>query len=318
MNKQGKITAGVGILIALALVAIYTMNIAGVQDFLKPSVPIVPVVGRCPSSGLTEVTLNTQEALASTATNANVTYFAFDGSTLVKNGETGTDGTVSFDLACGVGKTYQLLVFNDKTTTGYYPKTVTVDASGPIDIQNMKVYEHGAVDIASIVSSTDPTGNGSIKGGTGKVCGYTITFSENESASAFNKPLIVCHVNSTSVIDMTMSGVTEVPTKKPTRLTSVSGHQYYVFEYDKLLKSTDGAVKLSGALQFSASASILATDTNNMSCIVIDQATYKVSEYKTMSLSEGFLEAAENRETVADIGALDATAEELSFNGHYC
>ena len=61
-NKKGaQMTGGLVILIILGVVAAY-MFIPAVQDIFKPGVPaaVPAAVGRFPSSGLTEVTLNTQ------------------------------------------------------------------------------------------------------------------------------------------------------------------------------------------------------------------------------------------------------------------
>ena len=321
MNKKGqKLTGGMVLLIGVVLVFAYTSNIGGFKDLLTPSAPTSGggTVDNCPSSGLTEITINAQEALASTATNANVSYYVYDDGTLIKNGETGSDGTASFDVACMNGKSYSMLILNEKLLDGFYPQTVTVDATGPTSIHNLKVYQFGQVDVASIVAASDPTGNDSLNAGTGKNCGFTITFSENESASAFNKPLVMCLVNSTAVVDVTMTGATEVSSKKPIRISSPGNHQYYVFEVDKLFKSTDSAIKLSGKLEFSASASIRTAPGNNLSCIVVDQSTYRVAEYKTLSVVDGFVTAAENQETITDIGAPDSNRQSVFFNGVYC
>lgn len=318
MNKKGaQLTGGMILLIAAILVFGYSQGFF--DNFLGPAeTPDGASVDNCPSSGLTEVTINAQEALASTATAANVSYYIYDNGVLVKNGDTGDDGTVAIDLGCGIGKTYTAFIVNEQTETGYYPQTISIEASNPTITKNLKMYEYGSMNLASVVSSSSPTGNESISVGTGKNCGFTLTFSENESAAAYNKPLIMCLVNSTAVIDMTMTGVTEVASKKPIRVTSPGNHQYYVFEYDSLLKSTDGAVKVNGKLQFTSSATVPSANTSNMSCILVDQASFRKAEYQTLKISEGFVEAAENSETIVDIGALDSNRKTLYFNGDYC
>jgi len=318
MNKKGAgMSGGLILIIAVVLVFGYTQ---GWLDFILNPAPTPPagVVGNCPSSGLTEVTLNAQEALASTATNANVTYYIYDNGVLIKNGDTGSDGTVSVDVACGNGKTYSGLVLNEQVQTGFYPQEFTIDASGATDTHNFKMYEYGQVDVASVVSSADPTGAANISSGTGKTCGYTVTFSNNESASGIYNPLIMCLTNSTAVIDVTMDGVTEAQGKSPTRKTVPSGLKYFTFEYPKMIKSTDGAIKLSGKIQFSASATIPTANKNNMSCVVVDQAMYRVAEFKTLGLKDGFVTAAENQETIADIGAPDSDIATVAFAGTYC
>ena len=315
INKRGAMSGGTIILILLALVAAY-MFIPAVQDIFKPAVD-EEVVGRCPSSGLTEVTLNTQEALASSATDAEVDYYVYDDGSLVKEGST-TAGTVSFDIECGVGREYTMLVINETVAHGFYPKTVTVDASGATDVHNLELYQYGEIGISSIVSSADPTGAVNISGGQGKTCGFTITFANNESASGFDKPLILCQVNSTAITDLTMTGVTEVSAKRPSRIGPTTGMMYYTFEYPSLIKSTDAGVKVSGKIQFSSSATFSDALTNNMSCIIADQAKYQDPSYKTLSLADGFILAAED-ETITDIGAIDSNRVAVVFrNSSYC
>lgn len=324
-NKNGAITGGTVLIIVLLVVGAYVF-IPSVQttvdDILggEPSIPTTTAISKCPSTGLTEVTLNTQEALASTVTNANTTYFVYDNGALVKNGETGSDGTVAFDVECGVGKQYTMYVNNDKVETGFYGQTVTIDATAATDVINLKMYEYGEVNLASVVSSAAPDGNGSIKIGAGKTCGFTITFSENETASAYNKPILLLEVNATAVQDITMTGVNEVTSKIPSRLSSamVAGKQMYAFEYPELVKSTDAAVKVSGQIVFSSSMSVVTALANNLDVVIVDQARYIISDYQTLSLNEGFLEAAENRDTLAEIGGLDSANATLYFNGNYC
>ena len=310
-NRKGQIKGGMVLLIVAIAVGAIILNVGGIKDLIfEPSVDDDEVsVGRCPSSGLTEVTLNTQEALASSATNSLVRYYVYDNGKLIKEGATGSDGTVSFDLQCGANKKYNMLVINETDDTGSYGQVVTVDASGATDTHNVKTYEYGAVNIALLGSSVDPSGNASVAGGAGKTCGIFLTFVENETASAFNKPLIVCQSNSTAVVDLFFDGVTRVDAKRPTRLALVSGNKAWTFEYDKMLLSTDAAVKLGGKIQFSASVAPRGTD--NITCNIIDQARFKVAEYKTLSLSEGFITAAEQKETIVDIGAPDSDSAAL-------
>lgn len=318
-NKKG-MSGGLLLLIVVALVFAYTQNFLGLKDLISPA-PTAPAPGPsgtvgCPSSGLTTLTINAQEALASTATNANVSYYIYDGSLLVASGDTGSDGTIGIDLACGAGKIYKGLVLNEKRHDGFYPQQFTVNAQGPTDTKNFKMYQFGTVDMASIVSSSDPTGGSNVSGGAGKNCGWTVTFSNNETASAYNNPLVLCRVNSTAITGLSLAGTS--PGVKPVRIATLSGFQDYAFELAQLVKSTDSAVKLSGKLQFSSSASFSSAHQNNLSCIVVDQATYRVAEYNTLSLEDGFVTAGENKETVADIGGGDSNRKTMMYKGSYC
>lgn len=320
MNKKGAMSGGLIILLLVVLVLAYSQNWLGLKDLISPG-PVTPPtpLGKCPSSGLTEVTINAQEALASTATNANVSYYIYDDGTLVKEGETGSDGTVSVDVACAVGKTYSAIILNEKALTGFYPQQFSIDASDATFTKNLKMYEFGQINVASVVSSADPTGAANISAGTGKTCGFTVTFSNNESASGYDKPLILVLTNSSAVTDLTMDGVTEVPSKKPQRITTPSNLIWYAFEYPSMIKSTDAAIKVSGKVQFSSSMTVDSNaGKNNLSVIVVDQTAYRVAEYKTLSLSDGFVTAAENLETQGAVGAPDSNRQTLAFVGTYC
>ncbi len=316
-NKKGQIKGGMAILIVVGLVAVYMFNIGGVQDLFKPAEPSVPTTSRCPSSGLTEITLNAQEALASSATNTNVRYYVYDNGVLVKEGGTGSDGTVSFDLECGINKKYSMLVLNESDDSGVYPQIITVDATDATDVHNIKTYEYGQIHVTNLGSSADPSEGAAVSSGVGKTCGIVLTFANNESASAYNKPLIVCLANTTTVVDMNFVGVTSADAKSPIRVSAASGEKYFTFEMDRMIKSTEGAIKLTGTIQFSASTTPIRTGANNDSvgCRIVDQATFKIAEYKTLSLSEGWIEDSENTETIADIGAPDSNEVLMYFNG---
>ena len=65
-NKKGMSTGAILLIVGLLVVG-YMTNFAGMKDFISPEVEEEEVTtAECPSSGLTEVTINAQEALAST------------------------------------------------------------------------------------------------------------------------------------------------------------------------------------------------------------------------------------------------------------
>ena len=315
MNKKG-ISGGMVLLIVGLLVVAYVTNFAGLADIFKPT-EAPPVTGKCPSSGLTEITINTQEALASTATDADADYFIYDNGVLVANGNSGSDGKSTVDVGCAVGKKYSGIILNTSKYSGYYPQMITIDASGPTDIHNLKMYEYGDVNFVNLGSATDPAEDENIAGSSGKLCGVIASITENESVAAFNKPTLVCQVNSTAVEDLTFSGTT--PGTKPSRLGNLHIAQlvttYYTFVIDDMIKSTDAAIKLSGKIKFKTTN----VDTEDrVTCVIVDQATYKSPDYKTLSISEGFIEGAEDSDA-SDVGAPDSRYQLLSFNDSaYC
>jgi len=321
-NKKAMSTGAIIGIILLIGVGAY-MFVPSFQDAVQDIIggdgePIVEP-GKCPSSGLTEITLNTQEALASTATNAVIDYYVFEkDGTYVTTGNSGSDGQSVFNVQCSKGKTFDILVINETTDDGYYGQKIEADASEATYSKSLKMYQYGDINLVSVASSIDPSGNTSVLAGAGKTCGIVITFSENETASAFNKPLILCQTNVTTVESISLSGVKRADAKKPDRITATAGKEYHTYELDTLLKSTDAAQKVSGTITFSTSNAPGATE-SGMSCIIVDQATWSKAAYQTLSYNEGWVEAAENQETNSDIGAGDSQTSTLKFNNpSYC
>lgn len=316
-NKKGAgLTFPTILLIVGLLVAAY-LFVPGVKEFFQPSAPTPQeAVSLCPSSGLTTVTLNTQEALASTATNAVTDYYIFEkDGTFVSTGSSGSDGQSSFDLKCG--KVYDAIVLNETVTTGSYAQKFEIDAKESTFTKNLKMYEYGSVNLVSVASDVDPLGNSNVSSGAGKSCGFVITFTENESISAFNKPIIMCQTNTTSVDYVTMSGVQDAMSIIPSRKTvNVTGSEWTAYYLDKMLLSTEGAVKVSGKIKYLDS--ITPSESDFMACSIVDQAIFHKSDYQTMSLNDGFVEAAENTQTKAEIGAPDSNKALLHYNGGYC
>lgn len=328
-NKKGISTAMIIVLILAALFA-YSTNLLGIKTTVDnlfgggPSEEPI-VTAKCPSSGLTEVTINTQKALATTSTNVITDYFVYDGDTIITSGNSGSDGQSVFDVACGSGKTYKVMVANETVSTGYYGQMDTIDASTATDTINLKMYNYGDADISGLANGVQNVGDtvsNWISGGAGKICDWKIVFTVNESASAFNKPLIICQANTTIITDMTLSGVTKQNAKMPSRLSPDAGCASYVWEYDKLLTSEDSMVTLGGKIQFASGATI-ATPVSDKTvyCKLIDQAYYKKADYQSMTLADGWAISAQNDESVANVGAPDSAIDYLYIsdnNSYYC
>jgi len=311
MNTKGKMTMGSVILIVALVLGAY-MFVPSVKDTIdgilggEDKTPI----GSCPSSGLTEVTLNTVDALADNATDVNVTYFVYENGKLLEHGETGADGTVSFDVECGVGRTLKGIVFNEVTDTGYYAKEFTIDATSPTDTANLALYQYGGINFVSVASDVDPSGTSNVSGGDGKQCGIVATFTVNESASAYAKPLLICEGNTTSIDNIKWNGVTRVDNKRPNRLSTLTGRTFWTWELDETILSTDPAKKITGSITFQDDPG--GELENNLTCTILDQATFRGASYKTMSLSEGMITAAED-ENNADVGGGDSNDANLYF-----
>ena len=307
------------ILLVVLVVFAYSTNLLGIKDMVDnfgKGVPIEPTaVSKCPSSGLTEVTIQTGKALATTATDAIADYYVYDGDKFVTTGNSGSDGKSVFDVGCEVGKTYKAIVVNETLYTGYYPEFITIKASSPTDVHSFKMYTYGEVKIVGMSNGVTDFGvadNDWIGGaGAGKVCDWKIGYTINETTSAFNKPLIVCEANATAVTDITLNGVIKANAKAPSRLTPAAGSAFYVFEQDKLLTSEESQQTLYGKIQFGSTAPKAGDST--FKCRIADQAYYKMADYKTLSLENGWKLSAQNDETITNIGAQDTGQDTIYF-----
>ena len=313
MNKSAKVTTGTILIVLVALGALaYFTNFGGFQDWISGTSTPAPTgdigTGVCPSSGQTQFTINTNGALETTATAINPYYYIFDGNKLVANGQMAS-GTKVFDLACG--KTYKAILLDETVRSGFYSQTLDLVGDDSSKAYNVQLYEFGQVKIVNIKNPVDPTGLSNISAGLGATKDFVIQFTENESASAYNRPLILCEVNTSSVTSVTLGGGV-VSATKPSRVSTTANYQTYAWEYPKLLKSTDALVELPGKITFSSSTTPSSTDT--MSCKIADQATWKKADYQILSMDEGFVTGAENSETIADVGGQDTAASTISFN----
>lgn len=318
-NKSGKSDL-MTLVIVLAIVGVvaYMGNFSGFQDTVKGFLGKSSATGSsnnvgsnlqtstCPSTGTTSVTLNTHDKLATAATNVQAEYYIFDGNTLVKSGTTSA-GTASFDLTCG--KSYKGIVLNTTAGTGAYAETFTVDAFAASSTQNLNLVQFGGAQIKKIYQ-TDLTSNISLASNGNSA--FKMDIRENVSNKGYNKPIILCQANVSSISSVTLdSQVTS--TAIPSRISPTSGYKYYAFEYPKMLDQTIGILTLSGTITAGSTAP---ATTDSMSCIVVDQATWKKAQYSSLSLDDGFKTGPENTESSnADVGAVDSPASSLYFNG---
>lgn len=336
LNKRGKTEVSTVLMwIAVLLVIAYVANFNGFQDSVNgffhktPAAPTQPttvnlVTGDCPADGTTSLTLNVQDALTSTATNVNAEYFVYNGNQLITEGTTGTDGAVTFDLACG--KDYKMVVMNSTSDIGYYAEIVDLSPRIAQETKNVKLvgFGHGQIlGIENAAVSANAWELWNVKLGASVEKKFNIKFASNRSEDGFNKPIILCQANVTSIESVKLTSfsdgtpVTEL-SSLPKRITATSGYRYYAWEYGKMLKSTDPVVIASGAIK--ATANTPAT-TDYMSCIIIDQATYKVPNYKTAtSIADAFKTASEDN-SINNIGAIDTPSVDSSanftFGGNY-
>jgi hypothetical protein len=329
-NKSGetKITT-VLMWIAIALVVAYVANFNGFQgtvngwfggsDKVNPQQTLV--TDTCPTDGITTYTLNVQDALASTATNVNAEYYVFNGNKLIKEGTTGTDGTVNIDVACG--KDYKLLLLNTTNALGYYSATVDLSPRIAQDTINAELTAYGTAKILGIENPADPQRAGNTTLGAGAVKNFDLKFVANQTEKGYNQPILLCQVNVSAIQSVSIGSfsdgtpVTSVAVL-PKRVTAAAGYVYYAWEYNKMLTPVMGVITASGSITALSSATPLGTDA--MTCKLVDQATWKSSSYKTAaSIAEGFKTGPENTENLQDVGAYDSNSVNFQFanNGGY-
>lgn len=328
-NKSGKTEIGTVLAwVAIAVVIAYVANFGGFQGTVngwfnsdKDVGPTPLQTDTCPTDGTTTYTLNVQDALTSTATNINAEYYVFNGNKLIKEGTTGTDGTVNFDVACG--KDYKLLLLNTTTLVGAYSTIIDLSPRISEDTINAELTTFGQAKILGIENPADPARAANATLEAGSVKQFNLKFVANQSEHGFNRPILMCQVNVSSIASVSIgsfSDGTPVTTVAvlPKRITASAGYQYYAWEYPKMLTPTVGVIDATGSI--TALSSAAPRDADAMSCVLVDQATWKTSGYKTTtSITEGFKTGAENTENLADVGGFDATASTFAFdnNGGY-
>lgn len=312
----------VGVIVVLGLVA-YAADFGGFQGKLdgffgksSSSTPTAPLnTGECPSDGTTTFTLYTPDKLASTATDVIAEYYVFDGDSLEKSGVT-SSGSATIDLTCG--KQYSAIALN--TTTGQkgaYAVEFTLDAKNAKQSETVQLVQVGGAKILGIENPADPSriANVSLTAGTTK--NFDLKFAANETERGYNRPIIMCQVNITSIKSVSIGSFSDgspvvAVTNLPKRVSATANYQYYAWEYPKMLDPSIGVITATGSIV--SQSSITPSSTDTMSCKLVDQATWKKSNYKSLSKTSGFLMGAENTETLADVGAADSTAASLNFN----
>ncbi len=324
LNKNGK-TEMTTVLawIAIALVVAYVANFNGFQETVggwlgssnSGSGSDSLVTDTCPTDGTTTYTLNVQDALTSTATNIDAEYYVFNGNKLIKDGNTGSDGTVTVDVACG--KDYQLLLLNTTADDGAYAEIIDLKPRISEDTINAELVRFGNANILGIENPADPARNSNVSLSAGATKNFDLKFVANQTDRGYNRPIIMCQVNISSISGVSIgsfsdgTAVTSVATL-PKRITATGGYAYYAWEYPKMLTPKQGVVTASGSI--TALASVTPSTADSMDCIIVDQATWKVASYKTASsISEAFKTGPENTETLSEVGGDDAAASSYEF-----
>lgn len=274
----------------------------------------------CPTSGLTSLTINVQDALATTATSRYPEYFIFNGNQLIKEGTlTSTDSTV--DVSCG--KDYKLLLINTTAGNGngLYSKIVDVKARIAEQTVNDEMIVTGTAKINKIFNEAEGASASAYHNmtlGASSTKNWGIQFNANHTARGFNQPIIMCQANTTEIQTISLTsfddGTTPVAvTSLPKRISTSTGYQFYAWLYPGVLDPTKALVTGKGSLTSTATGPVAAA-TSYMECRIIDQQMWKTASYKTASSIEGgFKTGPENTETNADVGGTDSAVDYLYF-----
>lgn len=315
-NRKGQKGTPTWLIVVLILVAAYLFR-GQISNFLggtsTSTTTGITDSSQCASTGLTTYTLNVQDELATTATNVNAEYYVFNGNGLISEGTTGTDGSVSFDVACG--KDYQVVVINStlkSSNGGYYGKIIPLQARIPAETKNVELIKIGGADIVRIENPLDTNRIANISIAAGQTKSFNFVFQANGTNAGFQNPIILCQTNVTSINTVSLSGADITTATVPSRLSASTGYVYRAWKYNKMLKTADGPVTLIGTI--TAQSSVTPATTDYMTCTVADEEYWKTSGYKTAtSPQSAFLFGSENTESLADVAGDDAAVDYLYF-----
>jgi len=287
--------------IAVVLVANGTIDL-GTKAPTSTSTTTAPKETLYPATLLSTVTLNTKDALASSDTNANVSYYVFDKAGNYITGGTTSAGVGSFSVNY-IGD-YELIAFSN---AGYYPvyKEFSIASGEAAKTLNLALNAVSTATISTVRNPVDLTTN--ITAGQGQTVAFDVLYTTTSSAASTNKPVIVVDVNQTAVQDVNLGGLSKATC--PQRLTSSAGRKKICFQ-DNTILSTEGIRTLKGTLVFSQSIAPSSGDTAVVT--VMDTQGYTDPNFAGKGKA-GFHEGTENINTLTDVGAADSSTGTLTY-----
>jgi len=268
-----------------------------------------------PSDLETTITLNTGDALATTATNANVSYYVFTADGKYQKEGTTSAGTGTFDVAAG--RDYKIILYDDTAGTSdvdYVPTEVSFSTNGAdpsgraLQTINVDLYKESNATIKAVQDPVDLNAN--VSAVAGSTVAFDLLIATTSSNALVHKPVVQVDINSTEVEDVKISGLSSV--ECPTRNSVSAGHKHYCFLYDIDLKASDGIKKLSGTLLID-SATTPAT-TSGATFTILDTGIYREAGYRTAGYS-AFKYGTENPVDDSNIGSADSASLFLEYNG---
>lgn len=308
-NNQLLVYIVIGVVAALALGLIDMPS--GISDIFSSGDEVDELY---PSDLKTTVTLNTGDALATTATNANVSYYVFDSSGKYLKEGTTSSGTASFTVPSGGN--YRILIYDDSSATAaidYLPIEVTfsTDGDSPADravtTVNVDLFRESNITVEAIRDPVDLDRN--VSQGVGQTVNFEVLISAETSNAVINKPILRIEGNSTCLELVTFPSLDAVTC--PDRITLSTERKAWCFKYNDQVKSSDGIKTFAGNLKMDASTACpTASDVDNVNITVMDTGIYKEANYKTAGYS-AFKYGSENPISNANIGAGDSNEMQL-------
>ena len=293
------------IIVGLVVIGLVLAWNAGIFDNLL-NTDVDPADDVFPSDLKVTVNLNTGDELATTTTNANVSYYVFTANgDFLKSGTTSA-GTDSFTV--GIEKDYDLILYDDDASgSDYLPVEMSFSTSNEAEKTiNVDLMKESAATISAVRDPVDLDTNVSV--GLGQSVDFDVLVKATTANAALNKPIIVVDVNKTAVESVSISGASRVTC--PDRLSEATDHQKWCFETNAVIKAKDGIKTYSGSLVMDGTTA--AVDGSTAVVTVIDTGIYRESGYKTTG-KDAFKYGAENPATNADVGAADSSTATLTF-----
>jgi hypothetical protein len=263
-----------------------------------------------PSTLTTTITLNTGDALATSATQATVKYYVFTASgNFLKEGTT-SSGTASFSVP--TSGDYKIVAYYDEGGTDYLPieKTFSTNGDNPqgraVQTVNMDLYKESAATISAVRDPVDLDTN--ITASAGASVDFDVLIKATTAYAALNNPVIVVDVNSSEWQDASIGTLSEVVC--PSRLTSGTEREKYCFQYDNKILSSDGIEMFSGNLV--ADSANAPASLSQVNITVIDAGLYIEPNYKTSGYNAFKMTSLQNPLSKADVGAADSSTSTLT------
>lgn len=261
-----------------------------------------------PSDLKCSLTLYTRDALATSTTPVNVSYYLFNGGNLLKASGSTTGSDSSATITLNWGESYKILAYLDTgSSADYHAAETTVTCDTPTMTKYIYLNKETAANVTKLRDPTDFDSN--ISATAGSTLSFDILYKAYLSNAAVRKPMAIVNANLTSVVDVTISGATKISC--PTRISTTTGRKNICFDMGRdWVKASDGTLTVPATVQFSASTGPATTDSLNVT--IADQATWQKA---SATMYGDFLVGAENTETYADVGAADSTEAALYYNG---